>query len=100
MIRTPTSASRAITPTSARTRLTGAIIKARVSAPGWKIASPKWNFDDATVERTAASFNKPDHESIVIHNYRWRLGLAAGDPQSYPPIVLAQAAAVSPSVRR
>ncbi len=47
----------------------------------WKIASPKWNFDDATYERTAASFNNPDHVAIVIHNYRWRLGLAAGEPQ-------------------
>jgi pimeloyl-ACP methyl ester carboxylesterase len=42
-------------------------------------ASPKWAFDDATFERTAASFNNPDHVAIVIHNYRWRLGLAAGD---------------------
>jgi pimeloyl-ACP methyl ester carboxylesterase len=46
----------------------------------WKTASPKWNFDDATFARTAASFNNPDHVAIVIHNYRWRLGLAAGDP--------------------
>jgi pimeloyl-ACP methyl ester carboxylesterase len=47
----------------------------------WKIASPKWDFDDATFDRTAASFNNPDHVSIVIHNYRWRLSLAPGDPQ-------------------
>jgi len=47
----------------------------------WQIASPKWNFDDATFERSAASFNNPDHVSIVMHNYHWRLGLAAGDPQ-------------------
>jgi pimeloyl-ACP methyl ester carboxylesterase len=47
----------------------------------WKIASPKWDFDDATFDRTAASFNNPDHVSIVIHNYRWRLSLAKGDPQ-------------------
>jgi len=47
----------------------------------WQIASPKWNFDDATFDRSAASFNNPDHVSIVIHNYRWRLGLAEGDPQ-------------------
>jgi pimeloyl-ACP methyl ester carboxylesterase len=47
----------------------------------WKTASPRWNFDDATFERTAASFNNPDHVSIVIHNYRWRLSLAKGDPQ-------------------
>ncbi|MBF9232172.1 alpha/beta fold hydrolase [Microvirga alba] len=47
----------------------------------WQIASPKWDFDDATFDRTAASFDNPDHVSIVIHNYRWRLGLAAGDPR-------------------
>src|SRR5262249_33270125 len=47
----------------------------------WQIASPKWRFDDATFERTAASFNNPDHVSIVIHNYRWRLGLAEGEPK-------------------
>jgi len=45
----------------------------------WAIASPKWNFDDATFDRTAASFDNPDHVSIVIHNYRWRLGLAEGE---------------------
>jgi pimeloyl-ACP methyl ester carboxylesterase len=47
----------------------------------WKIVSPKWDFDDATFDRTAASFNNQDHVSIVIHNYRWRLSLAKGDPQ-------------------
>ena len=47
----------------------------------WQIASPKWNFDDATFDRTAASFDNPDHVAIVIHNYRWRLGLAEGEPQ-------------------
>ncbi len=47
----------------------------------WKNASPKWHFDDATFERTAASFNNPDHVSIVIHNYRWRLSLAKGEPR-------------------
>ena len=47
----------------------------------WQIASPQWNFDDATFERSAASLNNPDHVSIVIHNYRWRLALAAGEPQ-------------------
>jgi pimeloyl-ACP methyl ester carboxylesterase len=46
----------------------------------WRIASPKWNFDDATFDRSAASFDNPDHVSIVIHNYRWRLGLAEGEP--------------------
>src|ERR1700723_529324 len=45
----------------------------------WHQASPKWNFDDATYERTAASFNNPDHVDIVIHNYRCRLGLADGE---------------------
>jgi pimeloyl-ACP methyl ester carboxylesterase len=45
----------------------------------WKLASPKWNFDDATFDRSAASLNNPDHVSIVIHNYRWRLGLAEGE---------------------
>jgi pimeloyl-ACP methyl ester carboxylesterase len=47
----------------------------------WKTASPKWDFDDATFERSAAAFDNPDHVAIVIHNYRWRLGLAAGEPQ-------------------
>ena len=42
----------------------------------WQIASPKWNFDDATFDRTAISFDNPDYVAIVIHNYRWRLGLA------------------------
>jgi pimeloyl-ACP methyl ester carboxylesterase len=45
----------------------------------WQTASPKWNFDDATFERTAASFDNPDHVPVVIHNYRWRLGLAEGE---------------------
>ena len=47
----------------------------------WQIASPKWNFDDATFNRSASSFDNPDHVAIVIHNYRWRLGLAQGEPQ-------------------
>ena len=46
----------------------------------WRIASPEWDFDDATFDRSAASFDNPDHVSIVIHNYRWRLGLAEGEP--------------------
>jgi pimeloyl-ACP methyl ester carboxylesterase len=46
----------------------------------WKLASPKWAFDDATFARSAAAFDNPDHVDIVIHNYRWRLGLANGDP--------------------
>jgi pimeloyl-ACP methyl ester carboxylesterase len=45
----------------------------------WQLASPKWKFDDATFERSAASFNNPDHIDIVIHNYRWRLSLADGE---------------------
>ena len=45
----------------------------------WRTASPKWNFDDATFDRSAASFDNPDHVEIVIHNYRWRLGLADGE---------------------
>jgi pimeloyl-ACP methyl ester carboxylesterase len=45
----------------------------------WKQASPKWNFDDATYNRTAASFTNPDHVDIVIHDYRWRLGVADGE---------------------
>jgi pimeloyl-ACP methyl ester carboxylesterase len=47
----------------------------------WRIASPKWNFDDATFDRSAASFDNPDHVGIVIHNYRWRLALAEGEPK-------------------
>jgi pimeloyl-ACP methyl ester carboxylesterase len=47
----------------------------------WQTASPKWNFSDATFDRSAVAFDNPDHVSIVIHNYRWRLGLAAGEPQ-------------------
>jgi pimeloyl-ACP methyl ester carboxylesterase len=45
----------------------------------WQIASPKWRFDDATFDRSAAAFDNPDHVDIVIHNYRWRLGLAHGE---------------------
>ena len=45
----------------------------------WQLASPKWKFDDTTFNRTAASFDNPDHVSVVIHNYRWRLGLAEGE---------------------
>ena len=47
----------------------------------WKLASPKWAFDDATFARSAAAFDNPDHVAIVIHNYRWRLGHADGEPQ-------------------
>jgi pimeloyl-ACP methyl ester carboxylesterase len=45
----------------------------------WQQASPKWHFDDATYERSAQAFNNPDHVQIVIHNYRWRQGLAEGE---------------------
>ena len=47
----------------------------------WQLASPKWDFDDATFDRTAAAFDNPDHVAIVINDYRWRLGLAEGDPK-------------------
>jgi pimeloyl-ACP methyl ester carboxylesterase len=47
----------------------------------WQTASPKWDFDDVTFERSAAAFENPDHVSIVIHNYRWRLGLTEGEPK-------------------
>ena len=47
----------------------------------WQTASPDWHFDDATFEQSAKSFDNPDHVAIVIHNYRWRLGLATGEPQ-------------------
>ena len=61
----------------------------------WRSASPAWHFDDATFERSAAAFDNPDHVAIVIHNYRWRIGLAAGEPEldaleqrlaAFPPI--------------
>ncbi|MBV8220911.1 MAG: alpha/beta hydrolase [Solirubrobacterales bacterium] len=47
----------------------------------WRTASPRWNFDDATFNRSAGSFENPDHVDIVIHNYRWRLGLAEGEAE-------------------
>jgi pimeloyl-ACP methyl ester carboxylesterase len=47
----------------------------------WQLASPKWAFSDATFDRSAAALDNPDHVAIVIHNYRWRLGLAAGEPR-------------------
>jgi pimeloyl-ACP methyl ester carboxylesterase len=51
----------------------------------WQLASPKWSFDDATFERSAAAFDNPDHVAIVIHNYRWRIAAAEGDPK-YDPL--------------
>ncbi|WP_326566133.1 alpha/beta hydrolase [Amycolatopsis rhabdoformis] len=50
----------------------------------WQTVSPKWHFDDATYQRTAQSFTNPDHVAIVVHNYRWRLSLAKGEPQYAP----------------
>jgi pimeloyl-ACP methyl ester carboxylesterase len=47
----------------------------------WQLASPKWDFDDATFDRSAVSFDNPDHVAIVVHNYRWRLDVAEGDPK-------------------
>jgi len=47
----------------------------------WQMASPQWKFDDATFDRSAAAFDNPDHVAIVIHNYRWRLALAQGEPR-------------------
>jgi pimeloyl-ACP methyl ester carboxylesterase len=47
----------------------------------WQLASPEWRFDDATFERSAESLNNPDHVAVVIHNYRWRQGLAEGEPK-------------------
>lgn len=63
----------------------------------WKIASPKWAFDDATFDRSAKAFDNPDHVDVVIHNYRWRLGLAKGEAKydaieaklaAFPPITV------------
>ena len=51
----------------------------------WQTASPRWDFDDATFDRSAQAFDNPDHVSIVIHNYRWRIGLAEGERQ-YDPL--------------
>jgi pimeloyl-ACP methyl ester carboxylesterase len=47
----------------------------------WRIASPQWDFDDTTFERSASSFDNPDHVAIVIHNYRWRIGVAEGEAE-------------------
>jgi pimeloyl-ACP methyl ester carboxylesterase len=47
----------------------------------WETASPRWKFDDATLDRSAASFNNPDYIGIVVHNYRWRQGIAPGEAQ-------------------
>lgn len=58
----------------------------------WKLASPKWRFDDATYDRTAQAYENPDHAAITIHNYRWRLGLAPGVPQFSDPASKLQSA--------
>jgi len=50
----------------------------------WQTASPKWKFDDATFERSAAALDNPDHVAIAVHNYRWRLALAEGEPKFDP----------------
>ena len=63
----------------------------------WHTASPRWDFDDATFDRSAASFDNPDHVDIVIHNYRWRLGLADGEPR-YDEVEARLAAAPAISV--
>ncbi len=47
----------------------------------WQRASPRWKFDDPTYERTATAFDSPDHLQVVVHNYRWRLGLALSEPR-------------------
>jgi pimeloyl-ACP methyl ester carboxylesterase len=62
----------------------------------WRTASPQWNFDDATFERSAPSFDNPDHVEIAIHNYRWRLGLAEGEARyDEPEKRLAEAPAIT-----
>jgi pimeloyl-ACP methyl ester carboxylesterase len=63
----------------------------------WKLASPQWRFDDATYERSAVAFDNPDHVGIVVHNYRWRLGLAEGEAK-YDEIERRLAAAPAISV--
>jgi pimeloyl-ACP methyl ester carboxylesterase len=62
----------------------------------WRTASPRWDFDDATFERSAAALGNPDHVAIVIHNYRWRIGVGDGEPQ-YDPLErrLAEAPVIS-----
>jgi len=49
----------------------------------WQTASPAWDFDEATFDRSSAAFDNPDHVAVVIHNYRWRLGLAQGEPENF-----------------
>jgi len=47
----------------------------------WRLWSPNWKFDDATFERTAASFDNPDFVEVVLHSYRHRNAAAAGYPE-------------------
>jgi pimeloyl-ACP methyl ester carboxylesterase len=61
----------------------------------WQLASPQWHFDDATFERSAAALDNPDQVAIVIHNYRWRLGLAEGETKY---AALEQRLAQSPAI--
>ncbi|MEO8176844.1 MAG: alpha/beta hydrolase [Sphingomicrobium sp.] len=61
----------------------------------WTLASPQWHFDDATFERSAAALDNPDQVAVVIHNYRWRLGLAEGDPALDP---IEQRLAAAPTI--
>ncbi|MGH6908628.1 MAG: alpha/beta fold hydrolase [Phenylobacterium sp.] len=63
----------------------------------WRLASPQWRFDDAAFDRSAAAFDNPDHVDIVIHNYRWRLGLAKGEAR-YDDVEARLAAAPTISV--
>jgi len=63
----------------------------------WRLASPQWRFDDAVFDRSAAAFDNPDHVDIVIHNYRWRLGLAKGEAR-YDEVEARLASAPSISV--
>ena len=63
----------------------------------WHTASPRWDFDDAMFDRTAAAFDNPDHVAVVIDNYRWRIGLSPGEAHydaleaqlaTFPPIAV------------
>ncbi|MGV8919340.1 MAG: alpha/beta fold hydrolase [Pseudomonas sp.] len=63
----------------------------------WKLASPKWNFDDATFDSSAVALNNPDHVAVSIYNYRWRLGLVKGESK-YDPLEKRLAAFPSISV--
>jgi pimeloyl-ACP methyl ester carboxylesterase len=62
----------------------------------WQLASPQWKFSQATFDRSASALDNPDHVSIVIHNYRWRLGLSAGEPRFD---ALEQRLAAAPAIR-